>query len=71
MTVVPFLGNIFPIMETNSSREMLARLDEVSVSRPEDQNELSCEWCSDKAEIFQATGDYCLQCWQEETHPNV
>ncbi|MDQ3836345.1 MAG: hypothetical protein M3270_05350 [Thermoproteota archaeon] len=35
----------------------------------EDQN---CEYCSQtKAEIFQVTGDYCLQCWQDETHPNV
>jgi hypothetical protein len=30
-----------------------------------------CEYCSQKAEIFQVTGDYCLRCWWEETHPNV
>ncbi len=34
----------------------------------EDQN---CYSCDKKAEIFQAEGDYCLQCWQRETHPNV
>jgi hypothetical protein len=34
--------------------------------------EESCHYCSQKrAEIFQAEGDYCLRCWQQETHPNV
>ena len=33
--------------------------------------EESCNSCNNKAEIFQAEGDYCLQCWQRETHPNV
>jgi hypothetical protein len=38
----------------------------------EEQDSLNCEFCSQKkAEIFQATGDYCIQCWQEETDPNV
>jgi thioredoxin-related protein len=38
----------------------------------EEQDALNCEYCSQKkAEIFQATGYYRLQCWQEETHPNV
>jgi hypothetical protein len=23
------------------------------------------------AEIFQVNGDYCLQCWQEKTYPDV
>jgi hypothetical protein len=31
-----------------------------------------CEFCAgEEAEIFQVTGDYCLQCWQDETYPNV
>jgi hypothetical protein len=33
--------------------------------------EESCHYCFKRAEIFQAEGDYCLQCWQKETHPNV
>jgi hypothetical protein len=71
MAVTPFLGNGTPMIETGASREMLG-LDEVSGSRPEDQDELSCEWCSNKkAEIFQVTGNYCLRCWQQETHPDV
>jgi hypothetical protein len=38
----------------------------------EEQDSQLGESCSqNKAEIFQATGYYCLHCWQEETHPNV
>ncbi|WP_158385623.1 hypothetical protein [Candidatus Nitrososphaera evergladensis] len=42
-------------------------------SRPQDLRAANCcEYCYQrKAEIFQVTGDYCLQCWQDETHPNV
>jgi hypothetical protein len=67
-----FLWNGTQMIETNASREMLGLLYEVPGSMPEDQGELSCESCSEKkAEIFQVTGDYCLHCWQEETHPDV
>jgi hypothetical protein len=72
VAVTSFLGNGTPMIETSASRKMLGLLDEVSGSRPEDQDELSCEWCSKKkAEIFQVTGNYCLCCWQQETHPDV
>jgi 4-hydroxyphenylpyruvate dioxygenase-like putative hemolysin len=31
-----------------------------------------CQNCNSKpAEIFQATGDYCTECWQAITHTNV
>lgn len=31
-----------------------------------------CEYCDIRpAEIFQVTGKYCLECWQELTHPEV
>jgi hypothetical protein len=31
-----------------------------------------CEYCSIRlAEIFQVTGNFCITCWQELTHPNV
>jgi hypothetical protein len=71
--VMPFLAYVTPMIETSASREIPVLLDRVSASRPEDQeDELSCEYCSEKkAEIFQVTGIYCLQCWQVETHPNV
>jgi hypothetical protein len=68
----PLLGDRPPMIKLNTSNGMLALLDEVSVSIPEDLNELSCEQCSEKkAEIFQVTGNYCLHCWQRETHPDV
>ena len=72
MEVTPLLSDGRPMIKIKSSGEMLAFLDEVSVSMPEDLNELSCERCSEKnAKIFQVTGNYCLHCWQEETHPDV
>jgi hypothetical protein len=31
-----------------------------------------CDKCLErKAELFQATGEYCLSCWQDMTHPTV
>lgn len=31
-----------------------------------------CQYCDIRpAEIFQVTGKYCLECWQELTHPEV
>ena len=42
-------------------------------SGPEENHDWpECEYCSrNRAEIFQVTGDYCLSCWQEETHPRI
>jgi hypothetical protein len=52
--------------------DMLGLDYEVPGSRPEDQDELSCESCFEKkAEIFQVTGNYCLRYWQQETHPDL
>jgi hypothetical protein len=46
--------------------------DEAGESSEEKQGWPDCEYCSkNKAEIFQVTGDYCLSCWQEETHPRI
>ncbi len=31
-----------------------------------------CNNCGVKrAEIYQDEGDYCIDCWQEQTHPNL
>jgi len=63
-------------MESSCDRVLQQRVD--LSTRPAiwrekgDQSEVPrCNWCFKKAEIFQVTGDYCLQCWQEETHPDV
>lgn len=34
--------------------------------------EITCNQCSKRpAEIFQVTGDYCIECWQAMTHTNA
>lgn len=72
MAVTPFLGDGTQMIETRARCEMLGLLEGVSGSRPEDQDELSCESCSEKKdEIFLVIGNYCLCCWQQETHPDV
>jgi hypothetical protein len=43
-------------------------------SRNEDNDDTvsSCNICDDKpADIFQIEGDYCLDCWQNLTYPNL
>ena len=31
-----------------------------------------CQECKIKlAEIFQVTGDFCLECWMKVTHPDI
>lgn len=38
----------------------------------EEANTIVCQVCKKQyAEIFQITGDYCLQCWMEATHPDI
>jgi hypothetical protein len=33
---------------------------------------IACEQCAKRpAEIFQVTGDYCIECWQALTHTNA
>lgn len=38
---------------------------------PADAERFACQRCGGAAEIFQVTGSFCLQCWQEVTHPDV
>jgi hypothetical protein len=34
--------------------------------------DIICTHCSKRpAEIFQVTGDFCLECWQAVTHTNI
>jgi hypothetical protein len=42
------------------------------VSNPRDLYEPLCDYCEYKAaDIFHAEGDYCLECWQKHTHPDI
>jgi cytochrome c5 len=37
-----------------------------------DTSYVTCGVCGKRnAEIFQITGDYCLECWQESTSPRI
>lgn len=41
-------------------------------SAPPDSSDIMCQKCGKQvAEVFQVTGDFCLQCWQDETHPDI
>ena len=73
MKVTPLLVRGPPMIETSFSPNMIQFPDQVSDNKSEkDQDELSCWSCYErKAEIFQVTGNYCLHCWQEESHPDV
>ncbi len=72
MAIMQFLRDGIPMSETRAEWEMPIPLDRVLGCSPKDQDEFNCELCSDKrAEIFQVTGNYCLHCWQQETHPDV
>lgn len=36
------------------------------------EGEIPCSQCNRRpAEIFQVTGDYCIECWQTLTHTNA
>ena len=53
-----------------------ARLNELEhikkVSNAQDLYEPLCDYCEYKAaDIFHADGDYCLECWQKHTYPDI
>jgi hypothetical protein len=53
-----------------------ARLNELEhikkVSNSYDLYEPLCDYCECKAaDIFHAEGDYCLECWQKHTDPDI
>lgn len=35
------------------------------------ENKISCDICDQEAVIFQDEGDFCLNCWQDRTEPNI
>jgi len=32
---------------------------------------ITCDLCGQEAVIFQEVGNFCLQCWQERTEPQI
>jgi hypothetical protein len=37
---------------------------------PEDVK-ITCDMCGEEAFIFQEEGNFCLDCWQERTEPDI
>jgi hypothetical protein len=35
------------------------------------ENRINCDVCNQEAFIFQEEGNYCLNCWQDRTEPNI
>jgi len=52
---------------------MISTINCITDNDEEKDDNLSwCSICDDKhADIFQEEGDYCLDCWQKRTYPNL
>ena len=35
------------------------------------ENKINCDICDQEAFIFQEEGNFCLNCWQNRTEPNI
>lgn len=35
------------------------------------ENRINCDVCNQEAFIFQEEGNFCLNCWQDRTEPNI
>lgn len=35
------------------------------------ENKINCDICDQEAVIFQDEGNFCLNCWQDRTEPNI
>jgi hypothetical protein len=47
-------------------------LDTNTTKKEEIAGDIPCSQCNKRpAEIFQVTGDYCVECWQAVTHTNA
>ena len=43
-----------------------------AIENEDDDSVSVCNFCNDKsAYIFQVEGEYCLECWQKKTYPNL
>jgi hypothetical protein len=37
----------------------------------QEELKVSCDVCDEEAFIFQEEGNFCLNCWQERTEPDI
>jgi hypothetical protein len=45
--------------------------DDATVSVISRENRINCDICNHEAFIFQEDGNFCLNCWQNRTEPNI
>ncbi len=45
--------------------------DEVAAQLLSNENRIVCDVCNQEASIFQAEGNFCLNCWQDRTEPSI
>lgn len=63
---------IHKLYDQATGDNMILPIDIANSNEDTDDNISSCNICDDKpADIFQIEGDYCLDCWQNRTYPNL
>jgi hypothetical protein len=45
--------------------------DDATVSVISREKRINCDICNQEAFIFQEEGNFCLNCWQDRTEPNI
>jgi hypothetical protein len=45
--------------------------DDATVITLAKEQRIICDVCSQEAFIFQDEGNFCLNCWQDRTEPNI
>jgi hypothetical protein len=45
--------------------------EDTNVSVACGENKINCDLCGHEAFIFQEEGNFCLNCWQDRTEPNI
>jgi hypothetical protein len=45
--------------------------DDVTISILSTETKIMCDACDQEASIFQAEGNFCLDCWQNRTEPHI
>ena len=45
--------------------------NDATVSVISGENRINCDVCNHEAFLFQEEGNFCLNCWQDRTDPNI
>jgi hypothetical protein len=55
----------FPLMQADVC------MNQAQILKDGAEDEICDKCLSERAELFQATGEYCLKCWQVMTYPDL